>query len=107
MAVGPVTLNGMIPRTQDMGVLKQHEDSKPMVDQQNIQSQIKTQEHRQLKQVNHANDAEDHEKRYDAKEKGSNEYKGQQQKKKKPGGQEKEGSHSSYTWEGGRFDMKI
>lgn len=105
MAVGPVTLNGMIPRTQDIGVIKQHEDSKPMIDQQNIQSQIKMQENRQLKQVNHADDTEQHEKRYDAKEKGSNEYKGQQKKKKKPEG--KQESQASYTWEGGRFDMKI
>ena len=83
MAVGPVTLNGMIPRTQDMGVLKQQEDSKPLVEQHNIQAHIKTQESRQLKQVNHADDADQHEKRYDAKEKGSNEYKSQQKKKKK------------------------
>ncbi len=106
MAVGPLTLNGMIPRTQDIGVIKQQEDSKPMIDQQNIQSQMKTQETRQLKQVNHADDTEQHEKRYDAKEKGSNEYRGQQQKKKKKLEEEKN-SRPSYTWEGGRFDMKI
>ena len=106
MAVGPVTLNGMIPRTQDIGMIKQHEDSKPMIDQQNIQSQIKTQEHKQLKQVNHADDTEDHEKRYDAKEKGSNEYRGQRQKKKKPKEQETENSRVSYSIQGGRFDMK-
>ena len=105
MAVGPVTLNGMIPRTQDIGVIKHQEDSKPMIEQQNIQSQIKTQETRLLKQVNHADDTEQHEKRYDAKEKGSNEYKGQQKKRKKP--EEKKDAQASYTWEGGRFDMKI
>ena len=105
MAVGQVTLNGMIPRTQDIGMLKQQEDSKPMIDQQNIQAHIKTQEHRQLKQVHQADDAEQHEKRYDAKEKGSNEYKGQQNKKKKQ--EEQKDNQASYTWEGGRFDMKI
>lgn len=106
MAVGPVTLNGMIPRTQDIGVLKQQEDSKPFVEQHNIQAHIKTQENRQLKQVNHADDTEQHEKRYDAKEKGSNEYKGQQKKKKKP--EENNAKNGAvYMPEGGRFDMKI
>ena len=38
MAVGPVTLSGVIQRTQDIGVIKQQEDSKPFVEQQNIQA---------------------------------------------------------------------
>lgn len=88
-----------------MGVLKQQEDSKPLVEQHNIQAHIKTQESRQLKQVNHADDADQHEKRYDAKEKGSNEYKGQQKKKKKP--EENAKNKAVYMQQGGRFDMKI
>jgi len=81
MAVGPVTLSGVIQRTQDIGAIKQQEDSKPFVEQQHIQTHIKTQEHRQLKQVKHADDARNQQKKYDAKEKGSNEYHGQQKKK--------------------------
>ena len=83
MAVGPVTLNGVIPRTQDMTTIKQQEDHKPVLDQHNIQTTMKTQGERQLKQVNHKDDANEHKKKYDAKEKGSNAYHGQQQKKKK------------------------
>ena len=105
MAVGPLTLNGMIPRTQDIGAIKQQEDSKPMIDQSNIQSQLKTQEERHLTQVRHADDAQQQETRYDAKEKGKNEYRGQRQKKKKQ--EEKQDSQAGYAWEGGRFDMKI
>lgn len=104
MAVGPVTLNGVIPRTQDIGTIKQHEDNKPMVEQQNIQVQMKTQEERQLKQVNHASDADQHQKKYDAKEKGNNEYRGQQKKKGK-GKQAKD--KVVQRQDGGHFDMKI
>ncbi len=105
MAVGPVTLNGVIQRTQDIGVLKQQEDSKPMTEQQNIQAHIKTQEQRQLKQVNHASDAEEHEKRYDAKEKGNNEYEGRQKKKKKS--EEEDSGKVILKQESGHFDMKV
>ena len=105
MSVGPVVLNGMIQRTQDVGALKQQEDSRPTVEPQSIQPHLKTQEHRQLNQVNHANNAEEHEKRYDAKEKGSNEYEGQQKKKKKP---EKKGNGKVISkQESGHFDIKI
>lgn len=104
MAVGPVTLSGVIQRTQDIGVIKQQEDSKPFVEQQNIQAHLKTQEQRQMKQVNHAEDARQQEKRYDAKEKGSNEYEGQQQKKKKKA--PKEGA-VVLKQESGHFDIKI
>lgn len=105
MAVGPVTLNGIVPRTQDMSVIKQQEDNKPLVEQQNIQTHLKTQEERQLKQVNHADDASEHKKKYDAKEKGSNEYEGRQKKKKKP--DEKQQNTVTLKQGSGRFDMKI
>ena len=105
MAVGPVTINGVIQRTQDVGMLKQQQESKPFVDQQNIQAHIKTQEHQQLKQVNHADNADEHEKKYDAKEKGSNEYNGQQGKKKKS--DKKDGGRVILKQESGRFDIKV
>ena len=105
MAVGPVTLNGIVPRTQDMSVIKHQEDNKPLVEQQNIQTQQKTQEARQLKQVNHADDASEHKKKYDAKEKGSNEYENRQKKKKKP--EEKKQNTVTPSQRFGGFDIKI
>ena len=104
MAVGPVTINGAIQRSQDMSMLKQQEDSRPVVEQQHIQAQIKTQESRLLKQVNHADDASQHKKKYDAKEKGSNEYEGQNHKKKKQ--QEKNKDQVVFTQGSSHFDMK-
>jgi len=106
MAVGPVTLNGVIPRTQDMTTIKQQEDHKPVLDQHNIQTTMKTQGERKLKQVNHKDDANEHKKKYDAKEKGSNAYHGQQQKKKKKQ-EENPGEKTQYRQYAGGVDMKI
>ena len=39
MTIRPVVLNGMIQRTQDIGNIKQQEDNKPVVQQQNISIQ--------------------------------------------------------------------
>lgn len=105
MAVGPVTINGAIQRSQDMSMLKQQEDSRPLVEQQQIQAQLKTQESKLLKQVKHADDADQHKKKYDAKEKGSNEYKEQGNRKKKQ--QEKNKNQVVFTQGSGHFDMKI
>ncbi len=80
MSIRPIDLNGMIQRTQDVGNIKLQEDNKPVVDQQNIQQQVVKEEQRLTKQVQHADDSNQPEYRYDAKEKGNGQY---QQKQKK------------------------
>lgn len=108
MSVGPATLNGIIPRTQDYGVIKQQEDNKPIVEQHNIQTHLKTQEERQLKQVNHADDANRQQKKYDAKEKGSNAYSQSRKQKRDPKEEGKKEKKRAGAWQaGGYFDMKI
>ena len=92
MSVGPVTIHGVIQRANDVGAVKHQEDTKPMVDQQNIQSHMKNEQMKQLKQVRHADDSENHKKKYDAKEKGNDKYQGQGQQKKKKQSNEKDGS---------------
>ena len=47
MSIRPVDMNGVIQRTQDVGTLKQQQDMKPMVDQQNIQMEVQREEYRQ------------------------------------------------------------
>lgn len=106
MSVGPVTIHGVIQRADDVGALKHQEDAKPMVDQQNIQAHMKNEQMKQLKSVRHASDSENHQKKYDAKEKGSNEYQGQGQQKKKKKSNEKDGSVVLKA-ENSHFDMKI
>lgn len=104
MSIRPVDFNGMIQRTQDVSTLKQNEDNKPLLQQQNIQTQFGKETVRHMQQVTHADDAENQQKRYDAKEKGSNEYVNQQQKKKKE--KKKDGKVIEKSGFGG-FDIKI
>ena len=68
MSIRPVDMNGVIQRTQDVGTLKQQQDMKPMVDQQNIQIEVQREEYRQSEQVTRKDDSQMEEHRFDAKE---------------------------------------
>lgn len=81
MTIRPIDLNGMIQRTQDVGTVKLHEDNKPLVDQQNIQQHVVKEEQKLTKQVQQADDTNQPEYRYDAKDKGNGQY--QENKKRK------------------------
>lgn len=106
MSIRPVDVNGMIQRTQDVSTLKQNEDNKPVLEQQNIQTQFSKETIHHMQQVTHADDAEEHKKNYDAKEKGSNEYVKQQQDKKKEKEKKKDGKVMEKSSAGG-FDIRI
>ncbi len=105
MSIRPIDFNGMVQRTQDIGTLKQHEDNKPVFDQQALANKIQKDTKQNMHQVNHGENAENYQKKYDAREKGSNEYqrnKGSQKKKAdKSGGRVV--PKSSY----GGFDISI
>lgn len=106
MTIRPVDLNGVVQRSQDVSTIKQHEDAKPIVDQQNIQAQFVKEGQKKLKQVVHADDSNEPEYRYDAKEKGHSGYEQPQNKKKKqnkPEGQVKEKGKGM----SGGFDIRI
>lgn len=105
MTIRPVILNGVIQRTDDIGQLKQHEDTKPFVDQQNIQMQVKREEQHQLKQVNRAENSQLMDKRFDAKEEGQGQYHGSHSKRKKKDS-EADGMVRSKN-QPGSFDIKI
>lgn len=82
MTIRPVDINGMIQRTQDVGTLKQQQDAKPMVDQQNIQTLVVREEERVATQVTETEEANQEDFRYDAKEKGNSQYEAKRKKKK-------------------------
>lgn len=106
MTIRPMVLNGTIQRTQDVGNLKQQEDAKPHVDQQNIQSTMVKEEQRLSSQVIETKKSEQEEFRYDAKEKGGSAYKKNDNKKKK---KNKESSNEAVLVKGPAtgFDIKI
>ena len=97
MSIRPVVLNGMIQRTQDVGNLKQQEDNRPIVEQQNIQ--IEQQKHEEKENDGY---------RYDAKEKGNNEYEGESGRHKKRREEEPENEGKVILkGQGSHFDIKI
>ncbi len=74
MIVRPVEMQGMVQRSQDMSQIKQNEDIKGFVDQSNILgAEQKKSEIKHETVVKHEN-ADKKQDKYDAKEKGSNEY---------------------------------
>ncbi len=76
MAIGFVEMQGQITRAQDFTTVKHNEDTKGLVDQTNFGQQMTKQVEKQTQRVNEKNRLENHQKKFDAKEKGSNEYHG-------------------------------
>lgn len=90
MAIGFVEMQGQITRAQDFTIVKHNEDTKGLVDQSNFGQQMTKQVEKQVKRVNEKEQAQNRQKKFDAKEKGSNEYHGDGGKGRKRGNQEKQ-----------------
>lgn len=82
MSIRPVDFNGMLQRTDDVGVIKHHEDAKPVVDQQNIQVQISQNQDSLMHQVQNASESSKMQNDADAKEEGRGTYFASDKKKK-------------------------
>lgn len=76
MAIGQIEIQGQITRAQDFTSIKHHEDSKGAVDQANVSVQFSKQVEAQVTKVKRGEQPEYYNKRFDAKDKGSNEYHG-------------------------------
>ena len=76
MAIGFVEMQGQITRAQDYTTIKHNDDTKGMVEQANFGQQMTKQVEKQLKRVNEGKQPEYHERKFDAKDKVSNEYRG-------------------------------
>lgn len=106
MSIRPVDFNGIIQRTQDIGTVKYQEDMKPVVDQQNIQAEVKKEEFRKSEQVQKKSDLEREEQRYDAKEKGNGQqYQPNHGRKREKEEEQPDGKVMVKKYQ--RFDMKI
>lgn len=108
MTVHPVHLNGMIQNTQDVSAMRHQEETKPSVEQQNIQVQEEQKELKQAQQVNTKDNASQMKNEKDAKDKGSNEYRKQEKKNKKEQHERlSDGSVKLKMTMSGGFDIKI
>lgn len=76
MAIGFVEMQGQITRAQDFTSIKHNEDTRGMVEQANVEQHMTKQVERQVNRVNKGDQPEYHERKFDAKDKGSNEYHG-------------------------------
>lgn len=84
MAIGVIEINGAIPRVSDYAQFKHNEDNKVNVQQGTLTAEARKDEQARANEVTRGDDASNYLKRFDAKEKGSNEYtKGEERKKDK------------------------
>ncbi len=83
MAIGFVEMQGQITRAQDFTTIKHNEDNKVAVEQSNFGQQMTKQIDRQSHRVNEGKQPDYHNRKFDAKDKGSNEYHGDGGKNRK------------------------
>ena len=76
MAIGQIEIQGQITRAQDFTTIKHHEDKRGMVEQANVSEQFSKVIENQMTKVYRGDKSEYQNKKFDAKEKGSNEYTG-------------------------------
>lgn len=105
MAIGSVSLQGQITRAQDFSTIKQNEDNKVAVDQGNFQTHFQKEVKQNLSRVHESDNADNQNKKFDAKEKGKSEYTGDGGKRRNK--QEEKMNIPGKTGSRGGFDIKI
>lgn len=104
MAISPLVTQGTIARAQDFTTIKHNEDQKGLIDQSNFQQQFKKEVNERPNQVNRQDNADFHNRKFDAKDKGDNQYSGDGGKNRR----KQEEELGKVVIKGrGSFDMKI
>lgn len=101
--ISPIVFQGTIQRTQDVSQLKQNEDTKPQTEHMTIANQQQQKEIKKHEQVTKQENADKHQDKYDAKEKGNGTYSGQQGKRDK---KEQEDDGKVIVRQSASFDVK-
>ena len=81
MTIRSVDLNGMVQRSQDVSAVKQHEDNKPLFDQQLIGVTYEKKNIKEAHKVGHTEEKADAKGHFDAREEGHNKYQDNRKKK--------------------------
>lgn len=106
MIVRPVILQGTVQNSQNMTGIKHGEDVKPMVSQANLAASNVKEVQQKSENVLRKDDVDRHNEKFDAKEKGKNEYYSVKVKKKK--NQDDNDSDGKVILKSsGNFDVKI
>lgn len=106
MAISPILNNAMIQRTDDVGVIKHQQDTKPVVEQQNAMTQVNKKVEEKRREVVNPNDADKTDTHADAREKGKNKYFFRKKEAKKSASEVSEDRVVKKTT-GGSFDIKV
>lgn len=104
MVITPLNINATITRTPDFLQVKQNEDQKAVTDQNNIQQHMEKDTELKKSQVRNADDADNNNQKFDAREKGNGFYYARK-KDKKQKSEQKETEQPSNS--NGTFDIKI
>ena len=102
MTVRPVHLNGMIQNTQDVSAIRHQENQRPAIEQQNIHIREQQKEQSQAQEVHKKDNADNEQKKFDAKEKGLKPIFWRAQKKEK----RKKGESAGRQCEGQNDDVR-
>lgn len=102
MAMGAIEL-ATIARSQDYSNIRHNETTKVMTDQSNLVTREQKDIQQKTKQVREGENSDWHNRKFDAKEKGSNEYSGDGGRRK---GKQEPGEMVGLKKQGG-FDVKI
>ncbi len=105
MTISRVELQGQITRAQDFTNIKHNEDTRGMVEQNQIARTESVAAELKFHHVNDSEHTENRQKKFDAKEEGSNQYQGDGGSNRKKE-QEKDGKVILKTPQHG-FDLKI
>lgn len=100
--IKPIEFSGIVQRTNDISTLKQNEDNKPVQDQNNFQQTVQKHVEHTTHEVAKKDNADQNQEKFDAKEKGKNQYSRQNQKKKQKNSEDKVIKKASKG-----FDIKI
>ena len=76
MALGPIELNVTVSRVQDYTTIKHHEDMRPNIQQMDLSKSNIKEADRKADSVDKKDEANNEQKKQDAKEQGSNKYYG-------------------------------
>ena len=76
MGLGPLELSGVLQRTQDIAAIRHNEEHKSQVDQNHFVDRVNKEVDDRANTVKSTSEVLNEQKKFDAKEKGSNEYTG-------------------------------
>ncbi len=99
--------NGVMLRNQDMSMIKAHEDARPALEQAMLQETNDKEHYDDLTRVVEADNVEQQDNKFDAREKGSNEYTDNRKKKKKSDSDEDEEGSFRQKFSTSTFDITI